>query len=72
MQTAIRRHHYRRLQKKRSEYWFGYETKHSPRESGMIVSTPHPCSCLGCGNLRKHLNEKSIQERRHFQDDVAS
>lgn len=69
MKSAIRRHHYKRVQKARSRYWSGHEIKHSPRESGMIVATPHPCSCLGCGNLRKHLNQKSIQERRNFQPD---
>lgn len=72
MKNAMRRHHYRRLQKTRRDYWFGSETKHSPRESGMIVATPHPCSCLGCGNLRKHIGEKTIQERRNFQGNAAS
>lgn len=69
MKTAIRRHHYRRLQKKRSRYWFGREIKMSPRQLGLVVATPHPCSCLGCGNLRKHIGEKTIQERRNFQKD---
>lgn len=59
---ALRRHHYRRLQAKRKNYWFG---NHTPRESGMIATTPHPCSCLGCGNLRKHCNQKTVQERRY-------
>lgn len=72
MNSAIRRHHYKRLQKARSDFWFGSETKHTPRESGMIVSTPHPCSCLGCGNLRKHTGEKPVQERRNDQDNILS
>lgn len=67
MKAAIRRCHYRRLQKKRSGYWFGYEIKHSPRESGMIATTPHPCSRCCCGNPRKYFNEKTMQERRKFQ-----
>lgn len=67
MNTAIRRHHYRRLQKARSKYWNGQETKMSSRVAGMVVSTPHPCSCRGCGNPRKHENQKTIQERRNFQ-----
>lgn len=69
MKNAIRRHHYRRLQKKRSWYWFGHEIKMSPRQLGLVVATPHPCSCLGCGNPRKHIGEKTMQERRNFQQD---
>jgi len=64
---AIRRHHYRRLRKKRRRYWFGQEGQHDSRSLGMVVTTPHPCSCRGCGNPRKHENQKTIQERRNFQ-----
>jgi hypothetical protein len=68
--SVIRRHHYKRLQKTRSNYWFGHETKHTLRESGMVVSTPHPCSCPGgCGNPRTLKGEKTIQEKRIFQKD---
>jgi len=62
---AIRRFHYRRLQKKRSRYWSG---NHTPREAGMIATTPHPCSYLGCGNPRKHLNERTRQEKRFYEE----
>ena len=69
MNSAIRRYHYRRVQKARSDYWFGREIKHSPQQAGMIIATPHPCLCRGCGNPRKHEKRKTIQERRNFQYD---
>lgn len=72
MQSAIRRHHYRRLQKTRSKYWFGHEEKHTPRVSGMVVATPQPCGRACCGNPRKYFNEKTVQERRNFQHDCLS
>lgn len=68
MRRELRRYHYRRLQRKRKHYWFGKEIPMTPKQLGMVVSTPHPCSCLGCGNPRKHLNEKTVQERRNEQD----
>lgn len=72
MKSAIRRHHYKRLQKTRSRYWFGHDVKHTSRQSGQVVSTPHPCSCDGgCGHFRR-MYGKTVQERRNFQDDVAS
>ena len=62
MSRALRRHHYRRLQKKRQHYWSG--TKYmTPRKLGMVVSTPHPCSCMGCGHQRYWFGP-TIQERR--------
>jgi hypothetical protein len=58
---AVRRHHYNRLKKKRGNYWSG---DLSEREQGMVVATPRLCSCVMCGNPRRHLGEKTIQERR--------
>lgn len=71
MSRAIRRHHYRRLQKKRKSYWGGsFGTKTEVRymhteayRLGVLVSTPHPCSCIGCGNKRR-IEGPSMQERR--------
>ena len=51
MNSAVRRHHYRRLQKTRKNYWFGGMDN---KELGMIANTPHPCSCVGgCGHMRQ-------------------
>lgn len=52
MNSAVRRHHYRRLQKTRRNYW-GRELT-DKRELGMIANTPQPCSCIGgCGHMRQ-------------------
>lgn len=32
-------------------------------QQGIVIKTPKPCSCLMCGNKRKHLGE-TRQERR--------
>lgn len=73
MNSAIRRHHYRRLQKKRKGYWYSIDgRKLSAAELGIVVATPQPCSCRGCGNPRKHENQKTMQERRKFQNDQTS
>ncbi len=37
----------------------------TPLRVGRMATTPHPCSCAGCGNPRKHFKELSIQERRN-------
>jgi hypothetical protein len=59
---AIRRHHYRRLQKARKNYWGCpirvYEAFERPpmtnRELGIVANTPHSCSCTGgCGHMRQ-------------------
>ena len=74
MKTAIRRHHFKRLKKARNGYWLvwgGLQTL-SPRRLGMAVATPHPCSASCCGTPRKYFNEKTMQERRYFQDDRLS
>ena len=77
MSRDIRRHHYARLKKKRQYYWYAgnrdiFGTGRSvlsPRALGMVVSTPHPCSCLSCGNQRRcdyasALYKLSMSERR--------
>lgn len=75
MNSAIRRHHYKRLQKARANHWlvWGLEPYTlTARQRGMVVATPHPCSRACCGNPRKYFNEKTMQERRNFQNDCPS
>lgn len=72
---ALRRHHNRRLKKNRSCYWgygpSGYLGKTmSAAVRGKALNTPHPCSCMGCGNSRRWLGERTVQERRWLQESV--
>lgn len=74
MARALRRHHTRRLKAKRRVYWGhhrggAYALEWTARQLGMVVATPHPCSCLGCGNERRWTGERTVQERRFFQFD---
>jgi len=68
---AIRRHHYQRLKRYRKWYWGGpvgtepgvrYMRTEDERV-GLLASTPHPCSCIGCANLRR-IDGPPMQERR--------
>ncbi|MCM1513045.1 MAG: hypothetical protein NC112_08080 [Oxalobacter formigenes] len=59
---SVRRHHKRRIRKKRAHYCNGH--------IGKFVETPKMCSCWMCGNPRRYAKGKeqlTIQERR-FQD----
>lgn len=70
---ALRRHHRARLKKSRQFYWGnGYNGGRdwTPRSLGMVVHTPQMCSCLGCGNSRKWLGERTMQEQRVYQVSV--
>jgi hypothetical protein len=58
---SLRRHHYQRLKDKRKNYFGG---SLSDLQAAMLASTATPCSCFMCGNPRRYLNERSIQERR--------
>lgn len=40
------------------------------RRLGMVAHTPQSCSCMGCGNSRRWLGERTIQEQRHSQVSV--
>lgn len=62
MNRAERRHHRQRLKNKRRYYW-GRDMKNEPKYLAQVVNTPHPCSCLFCGNERKHSG-KTMQERK--------
>jgi hypothetical protein len=60
---AIRRQHIARLKHNRRNYWGGC-VKNDPRRMGIVLSTPHPCSCYMCGHKRKNEG-LTIQERRY-------
>lgn len=64
---ALRRHHYRRLKKKRKDHYSDW-TK-TPRVLGRLANTACVCSCCMCGNARKAFNKLTVQEKRAFQDD---
>lgn len=75
MARAMRRHHVCRLKAARKGYW-GFSRVNSnlgpmtPRQLGIGVATPQVCSCWGCGNPRKWLGERTVQERRLFQGNL--
>jgi len=79
MNTAIRRHHYQRIKNKRKRYWggpvgteVGVRYGHTEEERlGMLASTPHPCSCIGCSDLRR-LDGPPRNERRAPKEDEWS
>ena len=74
MKRAIRRHHYARIKNNRrklidSQYWFDTFPEDVKNVVVCImVNTPARCSCMGCGNPRKHFNEVTLQERRSMLD----
>ena len=55
---AYRRHHMKRLKKKRIAWWGDVRNYH----------TPTMCSCFMCGNPRKHFNQLTIQERKYARE----
>jgi hypothetical protein len=57
MSRALRRHHAARLKKAR-RFYQGRDLRALPREAGMVLNTPHPCSCWVCGHRRQHLGPK--------------
>jgi len=73
LSRALRRHHYARLKNTRKSYW-GHgrapEWQWTPRTLGMVVCTPHNCSCMGCGNSRKWFGTRTMQEQRVYQESV--
>ena len=68
---ALRRHHVARLKKSRSDYWghvLGLEWE--PQHLGAVVQHPCICSCWMCGNPRKWVGERTLQERREMQENL--
>lgn len=62
MSLQFKRHHRKRLMRNR-RFHFGRDLSGHSAVLGSVVNTPKPCSCLFCGNGRKHLG-KTLQERR--------
>lgn len=72
MARALRRHHAGRLKAKRRVYWGHhrggpYALEWTARQLGLVLNTPHPCSCLVCGNERRWTGERTLQEQRWYQ-----
>ena len=68
MSRAIRRHHIVRLKHNRKHYWS--KDVMTPIQQGKVSQYPKPCSCVMCGNERKHFKSKTIQEKRFLQEPV--
>ncbi|MGO4332011.1 hypothetical protein AB4Z48_37250 [Cupriavidus sp. 2TAF22] len=64
---AYRRAQVARLKVYRRNYLCGLRNE---REIGRAVWTPTLCSCWMCGNPRRHMGERTIQERRFMQERV--
>jgi hypothetical protein len=64
-QRSVRRHHNERLKKKRLSYWGGV-AQSDDRRLGILLHTPHPCTCWMCGNPRKFNKEITVQELKHL------
>lgn len=62
MSRAEKFHHRERLKAKRRNHW-GRDLLREPKVLARAVNTPKPCSCLACGNERKHSGS-TMQERR--------
>ena len=68
---AVRRHHAERLRVKRRHYWGGRWRALDARFLAMLLHTPALCSKFCCGNPRKWMGERTMQERRFFQSDLS-
>lgn len=67
---AIRRHHRERMLKKRYKQvktwnWHKPTEEFFRQETRYRLHTPCRCSCPMCGNPRKFLNEKTLDEVRN-------
>ena len=76
-QRAQRRHDCERLKAARSRHLLvagrgAQSSRASDRVIGVHANTAAPCSCWMCGNPRKFFGERTVQERRFDQVDVAS
>ena len=71
---AIKRHHNSRIKTKTKqilERLWVIDEEVSASEIGRCASVHcKGCSCFMCGNPRRHFNEKTIQERREFQEEI--
>lgn len=64
MKRSERRHHYRRIKRKRIRDWKQIGIELDDREAGIYARTACRCSCECCGNPRKHYNEPTFQEKK--------
>jgi hypothetical protein len=60
---ALRRHHVERLKHRVAAYYGGW-ARGNPRHLGKLAHTRQLCSCAMCGNPRRRLGERTLQERR--------
>jgi len=60
---ALRRHHEKRVKTRVASYYGGYAA-HDPRALGRLAHSRTPCSCFMCGNPRRYLGERTLQEWR--------
>lgn len=66
---ANRRHHIARIKARcrmRSTL-LAVPARVTARHVGMLAMTRVPCSCWMCGNPRRYLGERTVQERRAWQ-----
>ena len=64
MDRALRRHLSMQAKKRalRNHTWVQAK---DARMIGILARTPHPCSCISCGNPRHHFGGRTIQEIRN-------
>jgi hypothetical protein len=60
---AVRRHHEQRMKRRVADYYGGY-AQGEPRALGKLAHARQLCSCWMCGNPRRYLRERTLQERR--------
>lgn len=60
---AFRRHHEQRVKRRVAGYYGGY-ARDNPRYIGKFAHARQLCSCWMCGNPRRRLGERTLQERR--------
>ena len=67
---AERRHNHGRMLSRvkkfhwlQPEFWHGNEASRE-KHIRQMAETRKPCSCLMCGNPRKHWKDKTMQEKR--------
>ncbi len=65
MDRGQRRHHMERMRRRVRRYYGGYMLRRpdAARYIGMIAQTRTLCSCLWCGNPRRHFGQKTRAER---------
>lgn len=68
MKRALRRHHLRRREKVELKKWkrCSWSDEHAKHTAKITRNTRTLCSCEGCGNPRRHLGERTLQERKFY------